>query len=111
MTALATFPLTAEMRARLAARETAVSLSRTILRGQDRHAPDDLRLACHTLMTYGDSFDWVEAYQVLRAMDAPRVVAPAQRPGLIRGVAVGVAAALTFAWLGLSLVLSAGVGL
>ena len=82
MTAVSTFPMTQEMRARLAARESALAMSRTILRGKGRHAADDLRLACHTLMTYGDHWDWVEAYQVLRALDAPP--AASQRRGKIR---------------------------
>lgn len=93
MTAVAAFPMTLEMRARLAARESAVAMSRTILRGADRHDPADLRLACETLMTYGDHWDWAGAYQVLRALDAPTATERtgtirAELPGALAGVAV-----------------------
>jgi hypothetical protein len=77
MTAIHAFPLTPDMQARLAARDTAVTHARTILRSPAPHAKDDVRLACHTLMTFGDQWDWAEAYPVLRALDAPpAVVAP-----------------------------------
>ncbi len=84
--ALHHFPTPANFVARMAAQDEAVALSRTILRGKERHAPDDLRLACHTLMTYGDSFDWMDGYHVLRAMDAPKPAPTIHaRPGFLRG--------------------------
>lgn len=71
------FPLTPDMQARLTARETAVTCARTILRSPAPHAKEDVRLACHTMMTFGDQWDWAEAYPVLRALDAkPATVAP-----------------------------------
>lgn len=93
MSALAHFPLTPAMQARLSARESAVDLSRTIIRGKERHKLADLRLACETLMTYGDQTDWVEAYLLLRALDAPPPppVAEAPRRGLIRSGLLDVA--------------------
>jgi hypothetical protein len=83
MTALLSFPLTPDMQARLAARETAVTFARAILRSAAPHAKDDVRLACDTLMTYGDQWDWAEAYPVLRALDARPVAV--ERPVYSQG--------------------------
>jgi hypothetical protein len=80
------FPITPDMRARLDAREDAVAAAQTIIRSKAQHLPDDIRLACHTLMTWGNSFDWMDGYHVLRAMDAPKLVKPRCSPqvGTIR---------------------------
>jgi hypothetical protein len=108
MTAVTAFPLCADMQARLAARETAVTCSRAILRSAAPHDREDVRLACHTLMTYGDHWDWAEAYPVLRALDAkPVQVKPvaidrppySQGHGTIRRLIVGTAATLALGWL------------
>ena len=84
MTAVHAFPLTPEMRSRIEARESALDLSRTIIRGKERHAEDALRLACDTLMTYGDHFDWTKAYLLLRSLDAPPAASPPATTGRIR---------------------------
>lgn len=73
MTALVSFPLSLEAQARLAARETAVTCARAILRSPAPHTKDTIREACHALMTWGDQWDWAEAYPVLRALDLPPV--------------------------------------
>jgi hypothetical protein len=80
------FPITPDMRARLDAREDAVTAARAILRSQAQHLPDDIRLACETLMTWGDGFDWADAYHVLRALDVKPVKRPQYSPqvGAIR---------------------------
>jgi hypothetical protein len=80
------FPITDAMTARLDAREDAVSAAQTIIRSKAQHLPSDIRLACHTLMTWGNSWDWVEGYQVLRALDRPKPAAKPDRPqaGTIR---------------------------
>jgi hypothetical protein len=71
MTAIAHFPMTPTMRARLNACDDAVTYARAILRSEAPHASDDIRLACRTLMTWGNEWDWLDAYHVLRALDAP----------------------------------------
>lgn len=74
---LTAFPLTPEALARLAARDTALSCSRTILRSPAPHDKETIREACHAMMTWGAPEDWAEAYPVLRALDLPPVhVAP-----------------------------------
>ena len=89
---LTAFPLTEIMQARLAARETAVICARAILRSPAPHDREDVRLACHTMMTCGDANDWADAYPVLRALDLPPVAVT--RPpysagtGLIRAALV-----------------------
>jgi hypothetical protein len=107
MTAVTAFPLCAEMQARLAARETAVTCSRAILRSAAQHDREDVRLACHTLMTYGEGWDWAEAYPVLRALDAkPVQVKPvaidrppySQGHGTIRRLIVGTAVLVGAVW-------------
>ena len=81
------FPLTPEMRARLDARDDVVTAARAILRSKARHAPSIIRWACNALMEYGNCWDWVEAYQELRALDAKPVRPTIDRPqaGTIRG--------------------------
>jgi hypothetical protein len=74
------FPITTAMRARLEAREDAVTAAQTIIRSKAEHLPSDIRLACHTLMIWGNSFDWMDGYHVLRAMDAPKPVKPPYSP-------------------------------
>ena len=104
MTAIATFPLTPVMRARIEARENAVDMARTIIRGKERHAPDDLRLACETLMTYGDQWDWVPAYQMMRQLDAETPQQVIQRHDWRRvavGGVLGAGVILGFVWLAL----------
>ena len=81
------FPLTPEMRDRLDAREDVVTAARAILRSKARHTPANIRWACNALMTYGDCWDWIDAYHVLRALNAKPVRPTIDRPhaGLIRG--------------------------
>jgi hypothetical protein len=101
MTAVA-FPLSPAMQSRLTAREDAVTYSRAILRSAAPHDPQDVRLACHTLMTYGSQWDWVEAYHVLRAMDTPVDQPPySHGPGTIRRALIGIALMLSVGWLAL----------
>ena len=80
------FPLTPEMRARLDAREDVVTAARAILRSEARHTPSIIRWACNALMTYGDCWDWMDGYHVMRALDAKQVKPTIDRPqaGTIR---------------------------
>jgi hypothetical protein len=104
MTAAIAFPLSPDMRARLDARQTAVDCARAILRSPAPHTDATIREACHAMMTYGDQWDWAEAYPILKAMDKR---APVDRPpfsagtGQIRAALLGIAMTVTVGWLGL----------
>ncbi len=98
------FPTPADFRARMAAQDEAVALARTIIRGKERPKDDDLRLACDTLMTYGDSLDWTEAYHVLRALDMPKRQTPppySRNVGLVRRLIVATPLAVAVPYLAL----------
>ncbi len=84
--AILAFRATPEAASRLAVVE-ALDASRAIIRNRTNHAPDDLRLACQTLMTFGDHMDWSQGYLLLRAMDAPKPANP--RAWTIRGESAG----------------------
>jgi hypothetical protein len=73
------FPISPAMRARRDALEDISAAARAILRSEAEHTPSDIRWACHNLMIYGNSFDWLDGYHVLRALDAPKP-APVKPP-------------------------------
>lgn len=98
MTAIA-FPMTDDMRARLDARAEPVEAARALIRSEALHTADDIRDACHALMTYGNHWDWAEAYHVLRALDARRAEIQAEaaahaKRGTIRAALVDIAGLL-----------------
>ncbi len=87
--AILAFRATPEAASRLAVVE-ALDASRAIIRNRANHAPDDLRLACQTVMSFSDDDEEkARAYLLLRAMDAPKPANP--RAWTIRGELPGIA--------------------
>lgn len=116
MTAIVSFPLPPAAQARLAARDDAVLAAREILRSEAPHTRATIRDACHALMTYGDQWDWVEAYNVLRSIDQPSINhrSTIDRPpysagtGMIRAELVDIAGLLVIVAVALMVYLAGG---
>jgi hypothetical protein len=75
----------------------AVSAARAILRSDKPHSVGTIRQACVMLQRFGDGTDWLEARQMLRAIEARKPVQKppmSPQPRLIRRIIDGLLGAL-----------------
>ena len=77
----------------LDAQVEAVCAARAILRSRAPHKVSDIRRACLTMQVMGDGLDYIEAREVLRALDNPPVTPPpySPQPRMIRAALVDTA--------------------